>query len=362
MLELTKPNPVVRKNFSDGYGKMKDIIGIKFTLVALAISAQGAVAADNATLPEQVDLNDSRVTPIEKKLDEAQTKAADKFAAQQAETINKVPGVEVSVEDLKEAPKKKGGFSINPIRWIFGPVIKLQEQTVRLQQQMMKLTGPIAALQPAMLTLQGRVDRMGGQLREVQADMRDVRRQMKSISGRLEQTTQHMTGIDENMGTISGQMSDVQKSLKGTHSQLLRMGPDIASVRSDIAKIRGPITKIEKPLTSIAEPITNLDQQVTGVHDEIKQLRSPIVNIQQPITSLEKQLTGLSDDISALRNLLSLVLTSIFVAALMIAVGTPIAAIFIWRAKNKILPKPKPGENSEDELATPTKKAVSSRR
>ena len=67
------------------------------------------------------------------------------------------------------------------------------------------------------------------------------------------------------------------------------------------------------------EPIHNLDRQVVGVHKNISQIRQPLVNIEKPITSLEKQLTGLSSDISSLRDLLSMVLTSIFIAAAMIA-------------------------------------------
>ncbi len=339
---------------------MKRIYKVHLILIIALLSPLAALAADPTET--KVNLNDSKVTKEEKKLDEAQTQKANRFARRQAEVINKVPGVQVSTEDLKENPKKKG-ISINPVRWVFGPVIKLQEQTVRLQQQMMKLTGPIAALQPAMLNLQQRVERMGGQMKAVQNELSDVKNQMHTISGRLDQTVTHMKGVDKNIGNVSKQMTSVQSSLSGTYRELKSMRPDLSNVRSDISKIREPITKIQEPLISMADPIHNLDKQVTGVHDDISRIREPLVRIEQPITSLEKQLTGLTSDISDLRNLLSMVLTSIFIAAIMIAVGTPIAGILIWRNKNKILPGPKPGESSEDELTrTERRQPTSTRR
>ena len=100
----------------------------------------------------------------------------------------------------------------------------------------------------------------------------------------------------------------------------------------------------------MAEPIRNLDKQVTQVQEEMTQIRKPLAGIESPIISLDKKLTGLSGDIAGLRDLLSMVLTSIFIAAALIAIGTPIMAILIWRHKNKFLPSPKPGENSEDDL------------
>jgi predicted nucleic acid-binding Zn-ribbon protein len=346
------------------------------TLPCLAMAAEPQAGGVSKTEPA-VELDDKKVTDTEAKLDQIQVKDANKFAKEQAEVLNTVPGIEVSTSDLNEKPAKKKGFSLNPIRWIFAPVIKLQEQTVRLQQQMMKLTGPIAALQPAMLNLQNRVDKMGGQLKAVQHDMRDVRSEMGGISNRLDETVGHMKGVEGRLGetvghmkgvenriaTVSGQMNSVQASIKGTYTELKRMRPDISRVRSDIDRIREPIMALKEPLISMAVPIHNLDTQVSGVHDDISSIRKPLTNMEQPITNLEKQLSRLSGDIAALRDLLSMVLTSIFVAAGLVAIGTPIAAILIWRHKNKFLPPPKPGESSEDELTTGGQRtAISGRR
>lgn len=59
-------------------------------------------------------------------------------------------------------------------------------------------------------------------------------------------------------------------------------------------------------------------------------------------------MSGLEDQLNDLRTLMSLVLTSIFICAGLIAIGTPVAAILIWRNRHKLLPKPKPEEARQE--------------
>jgi len=46
--------------------------------------------------------------------------------------------------------------------------------------------------------------------------------------------------------------------------------------------------------------------------------------------------------------LISMVLTSIYLAAALVAVGTPLAAILVWRNKHKLLPKPSANEARQE--------------
>lgn len=355
---------------------------VLFTM-ALVMATQSVIAADSGRqavirkaqvtpalqTPAAIDAADGEVTEAEKNVDEAATQQSNKYAEEQAAAVNTVPGVAVSPEDIKEKPAKKKGFSLNPIKWIFGPLIKLQEQTVRLQQQMMKLTGPIAALQPAMLKLRQRVESMGVQMDGVQSELRDLRSDMNAISSRLDTTLQHMKGVDKSMQKVSMQLVSMQGSLKGTYGELQQMRPDLSTVRQDIGLIRDPIMRVHRPLQSIVGPIHNLDKQVMSVSSNIRQIKPPLVHMERPLVSLDrsmtgvdKEITGLHKEIVELRNLITMVLTSIFLAAVLIAIGTPIAAILVWRNKHKLLPKPKSGESSEDDLAAGGAKTTKSSR
>ncbi|MFN8555551.1 MAG: hypothetical protein U0103_29145, partial [Candidatus Obscuribacterales bacterium] len=66
--------------------------------------------------------------------------------------------------ELKAAPQSElesnlatKRASLNPIRWLLGPVIKLEEQTVRLQRQIVNLTAPLNAVQPLLSDLHEQV-------------------------------------------------------------------------------------------------------------------------------------------------------------------------------------------------------------
>lgn len=234
---------------------------------------------------------DARIDKAEKHAYGQALKQGDKFAQQQAHVINKVPGMEVSSEDLKEKEVKKD-FSLNPIAWLFKPVIRLQEQSVRLEQQIMKLTGPIAALQPGMLGLENKMTHVQGQ--------------MVNMGGQIGR-------VENKMGDVRGQMAGMQK--------------DISAMRVELGQIKQPITDLKGP---------------------IMQLHDPLLDIQKPVSTVGTKLESLDKQLADLKTLISLVLTAIFVSAGMIAVGTPIAAILIWRNKSKLLPKAKPEEEKQE--------------
>ena len=213
---------------------------------------------------------------------DAQLKKSDQYAEQQAQAINRIPGVNVKAEDLKETTvKKKAGVNLNPFSWLLRPITRLQEQSIRLEQQMMKLTGPIAALQPGMLRLEKRI-----------------------------------VSVESQTGKVQDQMRLMQT--------------DITAMRNELGQIKKPIMELREPIVA---------------------LRDPLQKIEKPVTSVNK-------DINELKTLLSLVLTSIYVAAAVIAFGTPLAAILIWRNKHKLLKPAKPDENDEEEAVKARPRAV----
>ncbi len=214
---------------------------------------------------------------------------SDQLVKQQVEAINKVPNVQVKTEDMKQEPLEKGP-GLNPVAWIFRPLTKLQAQSVRLEQQIMKLTGPIAALQPGILGLEGRIT-------EVRTEMGQVKERMVSVQG--------------DMGKVQGQLSDMQSNIRDMRQQMHTLEGPMRDLKSPITKLQGPLLELQRPVSSIGTRLNNLEEQL-----------------------------------SQLRTLIALVLSSIYVAAALIAVGTPLAAILVWRNRRKLLPEDR---NNEDQ-------------
>jgi hypothetical protein len=232
-----------------------------------------------------INLNDKTLTSAEKKLDVAKAVEADKYVNEQAEAINKIPGAHVDPDDLKESDvHKKGGFP-NPLGWMLKPVTRLQEQSVKLEQEIMKLTGPIGSLQPSMLRL------------------------------------------DKSMSSVQKQMGEMQGKISGVDSQMGSMQSDIRAMRSDLGELKIPISDLKKP---------------------VMDLRDPVLALAKPVEGVEGRLVRLDAQLSDLKAMLALVLTAIFAAAAIIAVGTPVAAILVWRHRQKLVPATKPEEIQEE--------------
>ncbi|HEY9787741.1 MAG TPA: hypothetical protein V6D17_20300 [Candidatus Obscuribacterales bacterium] len=257
---------------------------------------------------------DDKITPAEKQRYEQTVQKSDKMVGQQTKVINKVPGVNAQPDDLRE--KKSKGPGLNPIAWLFRPITRLQEQTVRLEQQIMKLTGPIAALQPGMLRLENSMTGTNQQ-------MTKVREQMVSVTDKMDDVNAKIGEVQVNIGGVENKMSAVQGSMGGVRSQMAAMQKDISAMRAELSSMKKPLTDLKKPIVD---------------------LRDPLMEIREPITTVGSRVSALDAQVRDLKALISLVLTSIFIAALLIAVGTPVAAILIWRNKNKLLPKAKAEE------------------
>jgi uncharacterized coiled-coil DUF342 family protein len=353
-------------------------LAMSMVMFAYPICASQAADSDADLSPPTPDSEAStqHTAAAAQRSDKRQTDDANQSLRAQAAVINSVPGVHLKAEDLKEAPAHNTKRSLNPIHWIFGPLITLEEQTARLQQQMVKLTGPLAALRPIMLELhdqveitQKRMQAVNVRLDAVHAQLEDVSSKMSVIDKNIDNTNQHMKSIEDPLHSVEARMSSVESSIVGTYKTLGGMRTDISEVRKDIGMIKNPIMRIQQPLESIAEPVKNLDQQLTGVHTELVDVhtelggvhselgavRKPLTNIERPISDLEREVRGLHKEIADLRYLLGLVLTAIFLSAVLTAIGTPIAAILIWRNRRNILPPPRPDQSSEEQLINPTK-------
>ncbi len=243
-----------------------------------------AVVAMVLSLPLSAKANDfakdrleSNATPTTDASNDANDAKVDQYNADQAQAINKIPGENVSAADLQQAKKKH--LDLNPVDWVFAPVIKMEKQSVILQQDIMKLVGPIASLQPGMLGLEKRIN-----------------------------------SVQDQMGTVDGKLGHVQQQMTGLQS-------DVKAMRNELSQIRRPVSE----------------------------LKQPILDIKDPITKMSKHLAGLDQELRDLKILLGFILTSIFVAAAVIAMGTPLAAILIWRNRAKLLPAPKPHEAAAEE-------------
>jgi chromosome segregation ATPase len=146
---------------------------------------------------------------------------------------------------------------------------------------------------------------------------------LEGMSIKLEQQIMKLegpiAGLQPPMINLQHKMDGVRGSIGNMHSQLDGMQAQLQGVRSDIAGMRKDIESLKTP---------------------IQHLEGPIANVSKPLEELEVRL--------------NLILIAILVASVGIAIGTPVAAVWLYKNRQKLgvhdseLPKAAQPKNSSE--------------
>ena len=280
------------------------------TAAILSAPAQQALAAQPLTGPQSVDVSNAEPAPVKLAADsKAEARVAkaeakeDKQAAKTAEKNAKQPGVVSQVEqekldtatinasnqingqkiDPKVMKKPKKGFgmqSLNPIGWLLKPVTDTQKTVAELQKQIVRLEAPIANLQKPMVGLRS-----------------------------------DMTAVDKQMGVVNSKMDTMHDD----------------------------ITNIHTGMKSVDHRISHMEHQLGAMYKPLVQLKDPVIALKDPVLGVDNQLTTLKTDLKELKQVVSFttiaILAAVLITGVLIAVGTPIVALFAWHHRRWIMQK-----------------------
>lgn len=242
-----------------------------------------ASSADDKSVPDaktQVNIAKQQSEVQQTKDKSLKQKQADKDTVK---LINRIPGVNVKPKDLDtEADQPAPIHGFHPIKKALQPVIQLEKNSTELQKQIMRLEGPIAALQPSM-------NHLGKQMTSVEGKMASMQSTIASMDNQAKNTAGSMHLVIEKMDAVRG---------------------DLAQMREQISGLRSPIVALQQPL---------------------RELQGPLVRVSKPLSDLYGQL-------GELKRLMQLILVTIFFAAGAVAIGTPIAAVLVYRYRHKLFP------------------------
>jgi len=245
----------------------------------------GALAANTEVQANQAPQTASNESNSSTSVEVAPAKQVDpKQAALNAQTANGMRriGVNVSPQQLNSSGELPPITGFHPIKRALRPVVQLEHNSVELQKQIMRLEGPIAGLQGPMVGLQKK--------------MNGVEQKMVDMKGAIGSMQTQVGSADSGMSKINQQMDGVRSDLK--------------TMQRDICELRKPITDLQKPLHALEGPLTS---------------------VSEPLREVYKQL-------GEMKTLLTMVLFAIMAGAMATAIGTPIAAVVIWRNRRKLFP------------------------
>lgn len=197
-----------------------------------------------------------------------------------ANAVNTIPGVKVKAGDLA-TPELPPIKGFHPIKRALRPVENLAVLSTRLQQQIVRMEGPIASLQPTMINLHNK-----------------------------------MTVVNNRLKSMQGNIVQAQTQVAGARQEVTGVREDIQGVRADILAIRR----------------------------ELEDLRSPIQELKKPLGNVAGPLVGVQKRLEEVQALIGAVLLFIMLSTVMIAIGTPIAALLIYKNRRKFFPDLKDSE------------------
>jgi len=203
------------------------------------------------------------------------TPAANSINKSTAKAVNRISGVKLNAKNLEPPPEQGEIRGFHPIKKLLAPIVRLERNSVQLQQQIMKLEGPIAGLNPPMM------------------------------------------GLQKRMTSVEGKMGNMQGKLDGMNESVSKVSDQMNGVRSDLRSMR---------------------QQITALQEPIEQLRPPIEKLQKPLVNVAEPLMEVRGELAQMKALLATVLGAILVATIAISIGTPVAAIYVYRNRKKIFP------------------------
>lgn len=303
--------------------------------------------------------------------------------AEVVDAAQEVDGITLTNTDMQpkkavpiaEVKKKRSGFGLNPLNWVYEPISRMQETIVKLEQQIVRLEAPIAGLQKPMLGLRR-------DLKKIDFEIKDVRTEMQKVSGTLNATMSEITGTKDAMLATNKAMEATRDELAKTKAEVVSTKNEIratkdavTSTKQEISETTYAVTETKKELVttnaemrSVHETISQMGDKLNALEKTVQELRGPIQQLPKPVAGVEKHLENLETNLQSLRESVNrtsnLILAAILLASFMVCVGTPIMALLAFKYRKRIMEslhqRPTLDDDMEETLADATPKSYTS--
>lgn len=120
--------------------------------------------------------------------------------------------------------------------------------------------------------------------------------------------------------------------------QIMKLTGPISALQPPMVSLQGKMNNVDKQLGSMQEQLTSTQNEVKGVRSDIAGMRKDIQELKAPLNSLQRPIANVSKPLEEVQQQLNIVIMAILVAAIATAIGTPIAAVVLWKYREKLFP------------------------
>ncbi len=120
--------------------------------------------------------------------------------------------------------------------------------------------------------------------------------------------------------------------------QIMKLEAPIAALQPPMLSLQKKMTGVDDQIGTMQKRLDSMESQVTGVRSDLAGMRKEISELKSPIVSLQKPIAGVATPLEDLNTKLNYILMAILTAAVAISLGTPFAAIMVYRNRRKLFP------------------------
>ncbi|HEY9757491.1 MAG TPA: hypothetical protein V6C97_20145 [Oculatellaceae cyanobacterium] len=117
--------------------------------------------------------------------------------------------------------------------------------------------------------------------------------------------------------------------------QIMKLEGPIASLQPPMIKLQHKMDGVQGSIGNMHTQLDGMQGQLSGVRTDIAGMRKDIESLKTPIQHLEGPIANVSRPLEQLEVRLNLILIAILVATVGIAIGTPIAAVWLYRNRQR---------------------------
>lgn len=120
--------------------------------------------------------------------------------------------------------------------------------------------------------------------------------------------------------------------------QIMKLEGPIAGLQPPMINLQHKMDKVDQSIGTMHGQLDSMQTEVTGVRSDLAVMRKDIEALKEPIVALKGPIGTVAKPLEKLENQLNFIILAIFVAAGAIAFGTPLAAVLIYKNRQKLFP------------------------
>lgn len=152
-----------------------------------------------------------------------------------------------------------------------------------------------------------------------------------------------VTDMQDRVVHLEKQIMRLEAPIANLQKPMVGLREDMGTVETKMDSIGGGMSRVNGHMHRVNGQMQSVNDRMGHVEKQLDKMYEPVVNLQSPVSNVSGQLTSLKKDLKELKDVVSLTSTLILVAVisvgLLVAVGTPIAALFAWRHRRFIIEK-----------------------